>query len=351
MSRLGRVATIARRQLGSLTREKTIVLALLVQLFVAAFSSFLVVGLTSLYDPSTVEGGGVEAAVTGDAADELVAVAAGRPSFQAATYRTESAAAAAFERGHADALVVAEHRDGRIAVDVTAPRNSLRKTLVVAQVRDVLEALERRGRRERSGSLERQLAPLPPEVDASPYFGFSYTVLVPLLVFLPVFISGSVAVDSLTEEIERGTLELLRVAPVSLTDVVAGKGVGLALLAPAQAALWLGLLRLNGIGVANVPALLLFVVGLAAAFVAFGLALAMAESDRQRAQLLYSLSALAFFGVAAAFPQHPATTVALLAVDSATVTTVATVGAALVAGAAAALGVGWVARRVDAERL
>lgn len=33
-----------------------------------------------------------------------------------------------------------------------------------------------------------------------PYFGFTYTVLVPLLTFLPVFLSGSIAVDAITEE-------------------------------------------------------------------------------------------------------------------------------------------------------
>ena len=58
-------ATIARRDLASLRSEKTIVLALLIQLFIAAFSSFLVVGLTSLYDPGSVQGGGVDVGVSG----------------------------------------------------------------------------------------------------------------------------------------------------------------------------------------------------------------------------------------------------------------------------------------------
>ena len=40
--------TIARRELQTLRSEKTIVLALLIQLFIAAFSSFLVVGLPDL---------------------------------------------------------------------------------------------------------------------------------------------------------------------------------------------------------------------------------------------------------------------------------------------------------------
>jgi len=43
--------TIAGRELSGLRAEKTILLAIAIQLFIAAFSSFLVVGLVSMYDP------------------------------------------------------------------------------------------------------------------------------------------------------------------------------------------------------------------------------------------------------------------------------------------------------------
>ena len=56
---------IARRDVASLSREKTIVLALFIQLFVAAFSSFLVVGLTSLYSPGEVSANEIVVGVTG----------------------------------------------------------------------------------------------------------------------------------------------------------------------------------------------------------------------------------------------------------------------------------------------
>ncbi len=101
--------------------------------------------------------------------------------------------------------------------------------------------------------------PLPDTVSASQYFGFTYATLIPLLLFLPPFISGSVAVDTVTEELERGTMELLRVAPVSLLDIIDGKALGMVLLAPAQALMWLALLSTNGIAVSNPAAILLFI--------------------------------------------------------------------------------------------
>ena len=45
---------MARKELSGINYEKTIIFAILLQLFVAMFSSFLMVGLTSMYDPSSV---------------------------------------------------------------------------------------------------------------------------------------------------------------------------------------------------------------------------------------------------------------------------------------------------------
>jgi ABC-type Na+ efflux pump permease subunit len=345
---LSRLA-IGRRELRSLSREKTIVLALLIQLVIAAFSSFLVVGLTSIYEPGAAEDD-VVVGVTGEEADKLTAAAASVDGLQTRRY-DEGDVRTAFDRNEIQAIATVERRGGRIAVDVRAPQSSLQKTLIVVELRAALKELERTERSERSDHLAFEPLALPPSVDASPYFGFSYTVLVPLLVFLPVFISGSVVVDSLTEEIERGTLELLRVSPASLLEIVEGKAGVLAALVPLQVLLWIVLLELNEIAIANVAAILAFAGAGAVLAAVFAAALALAVPVRQRAQLSYSLGLLAAFAAAALLPEHPATTVALLAIDSATVTTYAHLGGAIVAavGFAAVLRV-WV-RGFDAESL
>nr|WP_276257578.1 ABC transporter permease [Haloglomus sp. DT116] len=346
---------VARRDLTSLTREKTIVLALLIQLFVAAFSSFLVVGLTSLYDPSAVQGE-VTVGATGSAADELVAAGAGREGLSTIRYSSRDEAAAAFDANRIDVLVLAERYEGesggtRIRIEATAPANSFRGTLIVAQLRETLEALERGEREDRAAFLDAPLVPLPDEVSASPYFGFSYTVLVPLLLFLPVFIAGSVAVDVVTEEIERGTLELLQVAPLSLTAIADGKALAAVFLGPAQALLWMALLSLNGIAIDNLPGLLVMTLGLSLALVATGVGLGLVVRERQRAQLLYSLGVLGAFAGAVLLPEHPATTAALLAIDSPGPFSQVLVVVYLVAGAALALGVRSFVSRIDAEGL
>ncbi|WP_233263416.1 ABC transporter permease [Halorhabdus sp. CUG00001] len=316
---------IAKRDVVSLSREKTIVLALLIQLFIAAFSSFLVVGLTSLYDPGSVEAGGLEVGVSGDAATELQQAASDIDGVETVRFDSPATAMVGFQDRRVDAVLDGRLENGTIAVTATVPEGSIESTLAVVQIRTILETLERTERIERAEWLDRPPLPLPQETSASPYFGFTYTVLVPLLLFLPPFISGSIAVDAITEEIERGTLELLRVAPVSLTDIVDGKALGMAILAPLQAILWIVLLGANGITVRNVPWLVTLVGAAAVLVVVVGVVLGLVTARRRQAQLLYSILVLIGFAGLALLPEHPTTVVAKLAVGSETATTTATV--------------------------
>jgi ABC-type Na+ efflux pump permease subunit len=347
--------TIARRDLSSLRSEKTIVLALAIQLFIAAFSSFLVVGLTSLYDPVSVESGGIDVGISGEAREELEAAAREVEGVDPATYTTPEDARQAFQGRQVDALLVARYEptdDGTgIAVTATVPDSNIRTTLTVVQLRGLLTQLERTERVERADSLDFRPLALPDPVDASPYFGFTYTILVPLLLFLPPFISGSVAVDTLTEEVERGTLELLRVAPVSLTEIVDGKAGAMILLAPLQAALWIGLLAVNGIAVRNPLPLLALVTAVAAVLVVLGIGLGLVTRRRRQAQLLYSVLAILLFGSTVLLPEHPATTVARLAVGSATAVTFAHVAGFVAVAVAGVAAVRAYTGRVDAEQL
>ncbi|QSG07898.1 ABC transporter permease [Halapricum desulfuricans] len=315
---------IARRDIASLSRERTIVLALAIQVFIAAFSSFLVVGLTSMYDPGSVESGELTFGVSGETRDELER-AAGSAGVETEHYPTREAAMDAFRRGEVVGVFHAESVDRRISVTATVPDGSVQSTLAVVKARDVLEALERDERTRRAAYLQTRPVSPPPEGDGGSYFGFSYTVLVPLLLFLPPFISGSVTVDVLTEEIERGTLELLQVAPVTMTDIFDGKALGMAVLAPAQALLWIALLVVNGITVANVVPLLALVSAVTLLVVVLGAVLGLLLGQRRQAQLLYSIIALGLFGAAALLPEHPATVAAKLAVGSETTVSIATV--------------------------
>ena len=343
--------TIARRELRVLGREKTIVLALAIQLFVAGFSGFLVVGLVSISDPGSVEGFEIDAAVTGDASDEMLDAMAEIESVDGQAYSTSSAAFSAFDRGAVGVVFEAREREGRIAVAVTAPEGSIETTLVVAESRSVLRALERAQQRERAAFRSTQPLALPPTAGGNPYFDFTYTVLLPLLVFLPVFISGSIAVDSVTEEVDRGTLELLRVAPVTMADILTGKALAMIVIVPLQVATWLALLSLNGVAIANPGWLVALATAAATVVVALGIAVAVLTPNRQAAQLVFSVGVLALFVGASVLPDGPANAAARLAIDSATTAThLLVVGYALLALLSVAA-IGRLAERIDPNAL
>ncbi len=348
--------TIAKREIDSLSREKTIVLAICIQLFIAAFSSFLVVGLTSLYDPDSVEDGGdIEVAISGEVEESLIRAANEVESVSVERVGENEAALDMFERGEADAVIAmnarGEDRQAQLQVEAIVPAEDLRTTVIVVSVRELLTELERLERIERVDQLEHTPVKVPEDVGSSSYFGFTYTILLPLLLFLPAFISGSIVVDSVTEEIERETLELLRVSPVSLVDIVDGKAAGMIAIAPVQAGVWMLLLRVNGTAIANVGWLLLLVTAITTLTVAAGIVLGLLFAQRQQAQLLYSLSAVVLFGTTLALPEHPASTVALLAADSATTVTFGHVAGFALLAVVLSLFVRAYVGRVDPESL
>ena len=345
---MGKRLTVAKRELASLRSEKTIVLAILIQLFVAAFSSFLAVGLVSLYDPGSVSNQFVvEFGVTGEAREDIVPVIEEERGWRAIEYSDQEAAMADFRRGAIHAVIEIDRtQDGRAHVSAVVPDGNVRTTLVVTQLKGALEAFERHERERLSQRLERQPVELPPDSSSSPYFGFTYTVLVPLLTFLPVFVSGSIAVDAIAEEYDRGTLELLRVTPLTGVDIVDGKMLAMGVLAPVQAGAWLALLSFNGTAIANPLEILLLVTGFSLSVVTMGATAALAFRERKQAQFLFSMGVLVVFSATYLLPESPANAVAKLAIGSPTQLTHLSVVGYLAVSLVAFLGL----RRSVAER-
>ncbi len=114
----------------------------------------------------------------------------------------------------------------------------------------------------------------------STYFEFIYGILIPLLVFTPVFISGGLIIDMVTEEYERRTMELLAAAPVSFSQILQGKILVAVLIVPAQALLWLALVEVNRIAVHNIPGILLVITVMAMDIVLLGAIIGARYRDR-----------------------------------------------------------------------
>jgi ABC-type Na+ efflux pump permease subunit len=139
-------------------------------------------------------------------------------------------------------------------------------------------------------------------------------VLLPILMFFPAFVAGSMSIDSLTEEIENNTMQTLLSAPLTVNGMISAKILSVILLSGLQCAAWLFLMRSNGISIQNtgwVFLLALIVSGITATSAALG---AILLKDRERSQFIYALMLLASVAVSNLLNLSPITTLSRLAI-------------------------------------
>lgn len=351
------VWTIASKEFKAIFSERTIVLAVIIQVFVAGFSSFLVVGLSALVDPEAFPTAARPQVAT-NGTDELARHldAAG---LETRAYESAAAALSAFDRGEVDAVALARRAPGEacgatcvpVSVTLVLPDGDLRATLTLVKVKAALQDWERSLRAEHADRLSVEPVYLDSQAHAGSY-GFVYALLVPLLVLLPVVLAGALVADSITEEVQRGTLPLLLVTPATAVDVVEGKVLANVAIVPMLGALWFALLALNGLTVPLLGAVLVLVMGTAVAFAMGALACAIAfmTRDRNRTHVAYATAFFLAMGLSLELPMSPVNAIALLAGGSPSAGAYAVVLGSVALALACALGLRVVLHRV-AHRL
>ena len=249
---------IVKRELRAVLRERTIIIAILIQLFIASFSSALLIGLLSLYDPESI---GVYAQVNlriglaGAPNTNLMNILRQR-NFRLTPFETLTDAQTAYQQNQIDTIIAAPD-DGTSTVEMKLylPRAEAKASVILMVLQEPFKQYENILRGQRGIEVRyTNLRGLPPTT-----FEFLYSIIIPVLMFFPAFVAGSMVVDSLSEELENNTLETLLTAPLSLNTIVGGKIFAAWLLAFVQCLAWLALLRLNRIALENV----MLVLGLA----------------------------------------------------------------------------------------
>jgi ABC-type Na+ efflux pump permease subunit len=341
---------IAQRELTGVFKERTILLAVVIQVIVAGFSSFLVVGLSALVDPEAfpLGGGGATIVLDQDAAnDTLLRRHLDANGVQALPIThgmfggsTDLDVWDVYTRGLAGGAIFAQPPDSTGLVNLTLilPEGDLRTTLTLTQVKKALEGYEREMREERSARLAFDPVYVDNDAKAGSY-SFVYSLLIPLLVFLPVILAGALCADSITEEVQRKTLPILLSSPATPADVVQGKLLANCAVAPLLAAAWFLLLGLNGLPVTPVGAIGILVLATALSYLLGLLAcgIALLTRDRNKAHVIYASAMFLLLALSLALPTSPANAVALLAAGSAHAGVWAVVGGFVVAALGGAL--------------
>jgi len=303
---------MAKKELSGINYEKTIVFAILLQLFVALFSSFLMVGLTSLYDPSSVSQYSrfrYSIAYTG-ANSTLLDRLQASDDFTVYEMDLSPALESLRERKLAAVIFVpATPADSPDPVQVTlyTLQNDLQATVVGVKLKAVLVGFEADLRNARSARITEQPVPLefPPGMGPAGFSEFVYGLLIPLLVFMPAIISASLIIDLITEEYQHETLETLVSTPVSFTEMVWGKILACEILVPVQAGAWLLLLAVNGIRIENPVPILVLVSVSSLILILLSALTALHYRERTAAQFIYSTALVVVILLVVAVPENP----------------------------------------------
>jgi len=316
------VWTIAKKELKGIGNERTIVLAILLQVFIAMFSSFLVVGLTSLYDPSSLGGmsGGYAIGYAGTDSP-LAELLEEKGDFEVYRMDLSEAVAALQERKLAAVVFVPD-----TAPDATDPvkitlytlKNDISASVTGTKIREAMEAYEVMLRETRSDRLSAEPVEIavPSYAGGQNFFIFVYGLLIPLLLFMPAIISASLIIDFITEEYSSKTLETLLSTPLTFTEILWGKVLAAWVLVPVQAGAWIVLLAANGIVIRSIPEILLQVSAASLVLILIGAIVALHYRERTSAQFIYSTALVAVLLAVLAVPGNPANLIVLLATGS-----------------------------------
>lgn len=318
------VRIVAAKELNGLRSEKTIILAILLQLFIAMFSSFLMVGLSAMYDPSMYGRiSGIQYGIGFVGNDTILFDLFDRdPSFKPYRMDPGIALGALKERKLAAVVWPSETKpdaEDPVTVTLYTISNDIQSTVIEVKIKDILleyEDILRDIRKERLDFHPVSVTPSRPVAQNS-FYEFIYGLLIPMLLFMPAIISAGLVIDLITEEYQQQTLDTLRSTPATLEEIVCGKILACIAIIPVQAALWLILLTVNGIHIGSLFEILLHVFFTSAALIFIAATIAIYYRDRTKAQFIFSTAIIIVLLLLLAFPSNPFNLIVLLASGSA----------------------------------
>ncbi len=317
------LSIIARKEFRGLMNERTILLAVLLQLFIALFSSFLMIGLTSMYDPASLSEYSrfrYTVAYTGNDSQVLDYITTSR-EFRVYKMNLSDGVAALRERKLSAVIWVPDTLPSAqepVKITLYTLANDIQSAVVQVKLRDIFSMYESDLREIRAGRLQDRPVPLSvPKAVGGEFYEFIYGILIPLLAFMPAVVASALIIDLLTEEYQHETLETLISTPVTFPEVVWGKVLACELMVPVQAGAWILLLMVNGIAIENAGMILLQVSVISFIPILLGTLTALHYRERTAAQFIFSTALVVVMLLALSLPTNPLNLLTRLAIGTA----------------------------------
>ncbi len=299
---------IAAREMRAMIREKSFALIILLELLLVSSSGLLSVGYVMLTSPessgmlSQLSSLVYVGVVTGTRMPYSQVLEESRVHYT--FYNDLTVARQDFNDGIIDAILVGDiHSDEPPSVvSLYIPSNSPKSPLTKLSVKKALIRLEESLRERKIELYAPGLEFASYEIlDFKPqarYLEIYFIFTLPLLLFLPCVVSGSLAIDSLTQDLESKRILNLVAAPLSSSGIVFGKALGSFILSAVQVVVWLAVLSYTVVEPTNHLPLILLCGVYTLIFLNAGSLLALYLGKMRSAQILYtfvSMSAISLF--------------------------------------------------------
>ena len=304
---------VVKKELESVVRDRTILIAILLQLFIASFSSGLLLSMLSLYDADTILRFSRSRIRIGmvAAADQPLNIFLAERGLTVIPFETLPEAESAFYEGRISAIVdTPEAANGLTEIRLYLSDSAASSSFIRTAIQEPLEGYENYLRSKKG--IKVHYADLQGKPSTS--FEFLYSALLPLLMFFPAFVAGSLSIDSLTEEVENNTFQTLLSGPLTVNGIVSAKIAAVLSLSFVQCGAWLVLLTLNGTAIQNIGwifLLALIVSGITSTSAAL---CAILLRDRERSQFMYALLLLVAVAMSNLLNLSPIVTLSRLAI-------------------------------------
>lgn len=284
------ILKIALKDLKAMFKERTFVSIVLLLVFVASFSSVITFGILALYNPDYI-GFAVEKNVN-------VAIVGNAPILErivkAKKYDSLKDALNDFYDGKVDVIIVLDENLTSNYVKVYLPKEEIKAIQASLFIKEKLVEYERELKRlngipnfHLAFYLNNKQIEIPNGVSVA--FKFIYVVLIPLLMFTTAICCGGLVIDSISEEIETKTIELLKTTPTSLSEIFGGKILASIILSLILTPTWIVLLALNGIEIYNMFLVILLSLSFSLILTSIAYFVVMLTKDRERSQLAFSI--------------------------------------------------------------
>ncbi len=278
------------KDLKMIARERTIISAIAILIFIASFSSIITFGLLVLYKPDFIALSGVKVGVAGDCPILKMSGADVK-------YTILKDGLNDFYGGKIDALIYLPEENASSVnfVTVYLPKDEISGIIASSKVKDILKEYQER---------LRKINGIPPShgfrfydenfrraeirEGSSITFRFIYAVLIPLLLITTAIISGGLAIDLISEEYETKTYEVILSTPMSSSEFISSKIFVSLLISSILSLIWIVLIYLN-VGIQNPVFLFILSISLSMIFSSLGSISSLVFKDRERSQLVFSI--------------------------------------------------------------